>query len=65
MLKLYCMWLNFKERLTSDEKGQGLLEYTLLLVLILLLVIASIQGVGKWIGGVWTAVNTKVTAITT
>ena len=64
MLSLYTKYQslknNFKERFLSDEKGQGLIEYTLLIALITLVVIVSVQSISTWIGTQW---NTLVTTL--
>jgi pilus assembly protein Flp/PilA len=45
------------ERLAEDEDGAALLEYTVLLGILLVAVIATITLVGTWITGKWTALN--------
>jgi pilus assembly protein Flp/PilA len=44
-------------RLAKDEEGATLIEYTALLAILLVAVIAVITGVGTWINAKWTAVN--------
>jgi pilus assembly protein Flp/PilA len=46
--------------LTRDEDGAALIEYTVLIGLMLVGVIATITLVGTWVGGEWTALNTAV-----
>jgi len=43
-----------------DEGGAALIEYTVLLGILVVAVIATIAAVGKWINGQWTALNTAV-----
>ena len=45
------------KRLAKDEDGAALLEYTVLLGILLVAVIATITLVGAWISGQWTALN--------
>jgi pilus assembly protein Flp/PilA len=44
-------------RLESDEKGQGMVEYGLILVLIAIVVIVILQVVGKQINNVFSNVS--------
>jgi pilus assembly protein Flp/PilA len=48
------------KRLAKDEDGAALLEYTVLLGILLVAVIATITLVGTWISGQWTALNTAL-----
>jgi pilus assembly protein Flp/PilA len=48
-------------RLAQDEDGAALLEYTVLLGILLVAVIAVIAAVGGWISKEWTALNSKLT----
>jgi pilus assembly protein Flp/PilA len=45
------------KKLKQDEDGASLIEYTVLLAILLIAVIAIIGGVGQWILGVWTNLN--------
>jgi pilus assembly protein Flp/PilA len=49
--------LELMKRLAEDEDGAALLEYTVLLGILLVAVIATITLVGGWINGRWTALN--------
>jgi pilus assembly protein Flp/PilA len=44
-------------RLAKDEDGASLVEYTVLLGILLVAVIASITAVGSWINGKWAALS--------
>ena len=44
-------------QLKSDEDGASLIEYTVLLSILLVAVIAVIGGVGAWINGQWANLN--------
>ena len=44
-------------KLGNDEEGAALIEYTVLLGIMLVAVIATIVLVGTWISGKWTALN--------
>jgi len=47
--------LGLVKRLNKDEQGAALIEYTVLLGVLLVSVIATIGLVGTWINGKWTA----------
>ena len=47
-------------RLRRDEDGAALIEYTVLLGIMVVAVIATIIAVGGWINGKWTALNTQI-----
>jgi pilus assembly protein Flp/PilA len=49
------------KRLTTDEAGAALLEYTVLIGILLVAVIAVIAAVGGWISREWTALNNELT----
>jgi pilus assembly protein Flp/PilA len=49
------------KRLATDEDGAALLEYTVLLGILLVAVIAVIAAVGGWISKEWTALNSQLT----
>jgi pilus assembly protein Flp/PilA len=45
----------------KKEKGQGLVEYALILVLVAIVVIAALTILGPIIGNVFTKINTGLT----
>ena len=45
------------KQLKRDEDGASLIEYTVLLAILLVAVIAIIGGVGGWILNMWTNLN--------
>jgi pilus assembly protein Flp/PilA len=47
--------LNLVRRLSKDESGAALIEYTVLLGILLIAVIATIGMVGTWINGQWSS----------
>ncbi len=47
-------------QLKSDENGAALIEYTVLLAILLVAVIAIIGGVGKWVSTNWASLNTSI-----
>jgi pilus assembly protein Flp/PilA len=49
------------KQLKRDEDGASLIEYTVLLAILLVAVIAIIAAVGSWINQKWSALNTKLT----
>jgi len=52
--------VNLAKRFVADEDGAALIEYTVLLGILLVAVIATIVGVGNWVSGKWTALNTAI-----
>jgi pilus assembly protein Flp/PilA len=52
--------LQLLKRLAKDEDGAALLEYTVLLGILLVAVIATITLVGAWISGQWTSLNSAL-----
>ena len=48
---------NLLEKLRRDEDGAALIEYTVLLGILLIAVVATIIAVGSWVNGRWTALN--------
>ena len=48
---------NAVSRFGKDERGAALVEYTVLLGIILIAVIATIGLVGTWINGKWSALQ--------
>ena len=57
MMKL----LNVAKRFVADEEGAALVEYTVLIGIMLVAVIAAIISVGGWVNTKWTALNTALT----
>ena len=53
--------IDLMTRLAEDEDGAALLEYTVLLGILLVAVIAVIAAVGGWISKEWTALNSQLT----
>jgi pilus assembly protein Flp/PilA len=49
--------VNFIKQLRRDENGASLIEYTVLLAILLIAVIAVIAGVGAWINNTWVNLN--------
>ena len=52
--------LQLVRRLRRDEDGAALIEYTVLLGILLVGVIATIGLVGTWILGQWSTLNTAL-----
>jgi pilus assembly protein Flp/PilA len=48
------------KRLKSDEDGASLIEYTVLLAIILVAVIAIIGAVGTWVNTTWANLNNSI-----
>lgn len=46
--------------LRRDEDGATLVEYTILLGIIVVAVIATITAVGTWVNNQWTTFNTQI-----
>lgn len=49
--------MKLMKQLNSDEDGAALIEYTVLLAILLVAVIAVIGTVGVWINGQWMHLN--------
>ena len=52
--------VNFLKKLKGDKDGASLIEYTVLLAILLVAVIAVITGVGGWILNQWSNLNTAL-----
>jgi pilus assembly protein Flp/PilA len=52
--------VNLIKQLKRDEDGAALIEYTVLLAILLIAVIAVIGGVGTWVSGKWSSLNTAL-----
>jgi pilus assembly protein Flp/PilA len=52
--------LNQVRRLGKDEDGAALIEYTVLLGILVVAVIATIIAVGGWVNNKWTALNAQL-----
>jgi pilus assembly protein Flp/PilA len=51
---------NLMRRLGKDQEGAALIEYTVLLGVLLVAVIATIGLVGTWINGKWHTLQTQL-----
>ena len=51
---------NLIQKLSRDEDGAALIEYTVLLGILLIAVVATIIAVGSWVNGRWTALNNAI-----
>jgi len=51
---------DFMKRFVRDEEGASLVEYTVLIGIITVAVIATIGLVGTWMGEQWTSLNSKL-----
>ena len=54
--------VNLIKQLKSDEDGAALIEYTVLLGILLVAVIAIIVFVGSWISGEWSSLSSQLVA---
>ena len=52
--------VNLIKRLKSDEDGASLIEYTVLLAILLVAVIAIIGAVGSWVNTQWANLNNAI-----
>jgi pilus assembly protein Flp/PilA len=52
----------FMKKLAHDEQGAALVEYTVLLGVMLVAVVATIGLVGGWVSSKWTALWTVLSA---
>jgi pilus assembly protein Flp/PilA len=53
--------VNLIQRLSEDEEGAALIEYTVLLGILLVAVIATIGLVGTWVSSKWTTLHGDLT----
>lgn len=58
------MYNRFKN-LKKQEKGQGLVEYALILVLVAIVVIAALMILGPIIGNVFSTINSSLSTVST
>ena len=58
MLHLYCKF----RPIIQDEKGQALVEYALILMLIAIIVIVMLTGIGTNVNNMYCAVNSGFNA---
>jgi pilus assembly protein Flp/PilA len=54
--------LRFLDRLSADESGATMVEYTILIGLITIVSISLIAAVGNWVGRSWVALNDALAA---
>jgi len=52
--------LNLISKLRKDEDGAALIEYTVLLGILIVAVIATIGMVGTWVSGQWSTLQTSL-----
>ena len=60
VVKAISQRLKSIRRLKSDEDGASLIEYTVLLGILLVAVIAIIGAVGAWVNAQWAALNNAI-----
>ncbi|MEM7695239.1 MAG: Flp family type IVb pilin [Pseudomonadota bacterium] len=53
---------NFAKRFTQDEEGASMVEYTVLIGIITVGVVASVTLIGGWVGTQWTGLVTAIGA---
>ena len=51
---------NLVSKLRKDQDGAALIEYTVLLGILIVAVIATIGLVGTWVSGQWTTLNSAL-----
>ena len=51
---------NLVKQLKTDEDGASLIEYTVLLAILLVAVIAIIAAVGGWVNNTWANLNDTI-----
>jgi pilus assembly protein Flp/PilA len=59
MLSLWVRWQMLRERM-REQKGQGLVEYALIIVLVAIAVVVAITALGAQITKVFETVTTKL-----
>ncbi|TPK77065.1 Flp family type IVb pilin [Mesorhizobium sp. B2-4-15] len=55
-------FMTMTRQFRADESGAAMVEYTVLLGIITVAVIATVVLVGTWVGGQWTTLNTTLAA---
>ncbi|PBB22982.1 MULTISPECIES: Flp family type IVb pilin [unclassified Mesorhizobium] len=55
-------FMTMTRQFRDDENGAAMVEYTVLLGIITVAVIATVVLVGAWVGTQWTTLNTTLTA---
>lgn len=55
---LQYLWLRLQQLRQTEEEGQDLIEYTLLLAFVALASAALFIGAGQSVNAIWTAANT-------
>jgi pilus assembly protein Flp/PilA len=56
------VWAKLPIELLKDEDGAALIEYTVLIAILLVAVIAVIITVGGWVSTRWTTLNTGLSS---
>jgi pilus assembly protein Flp/PilA len=56
--------IDFFSRLKRDEEGAALVEYTVLLGILLIAVIATILLVGGWVASAWSSLCSNISTST-
>jgi pilus assembly protein Flp/PilA len=55
-------YLNSLTKFKNDEDGAALIEYTVLLGILVIAVVAIIGAVGTWVNSQWSTLNTSIQA---
>ena len=63
MLKLYSKAQSFIWKLRDDAEGATIIEYSLLVGLLTVAVVATVVIMGTWISGQWTGLQAATGAI--
>lgn len=50
------------KRFLADENGAALIEYTVLVGIIMVTIMAAILAIATWVGNNWTTLNTALNA---
>jgi pilus assembly protein Flp/PilA len=61
MSKMYMKLNTAFQALKKDERGQDMVEYTILTGMIVVAVVASVGQIGTWVAAQWAALATAVT----
>lgn len=52
--------LKFAKRFLADQNGAALVEYTVLVGIIMVTIMAAILAIGTWVANKWTNLNTTL-----
>ncbi len=61
MLKLFVQGKNFLQKVMNDERGQGMVEYGLIIAVVAVVVIVGLSAVSGQLNALFNSIVTKLT----